>query len=94
MLALRVLPGQKLWKTREHYPSWFIERFAMAGERKSQKTHSPRLSLPASTVELPYLMVAIMAFGRQSCFYPALLSFRVIADIGVSHGRQFTGGVF
>jgi hypothetical protein len=45
-------------------------------------------------IELLSLVVAVMAFGRQSCINPALFPFRVVTDVGISHGRQFTGGVF
>lgn len=33
------------------------------------------------------------AFGGQLGVEPILFAFRVVADIGVSHRRQFTGGV-
>ena len=34
-----------------------------------------------------------LAFHRQSGVNPALLAFRIISHVGVSHGRQFPGGV-
>src|SRR5438270_14008837 len=33
------------------------------------------------------------AFDGELGVEPALLAFGVIADVGISHGRQFTGGV-
>jgi len=61
--------------------------------RKWQSAANPPLPLRISRFKLLYPAVAVMAFGRQSCRDPALFSFRVVTDIGVSHGRQFTGGV-
>jgi hypothetical protein len=37
--------------------------------------------------------VLVMAVCGQSGFHPALLAFSVISHVGITHGRQFPGGV-
>jgi hypothetical protein len=49
---------------------------------------------PISLFLLLHFVDAGMAFGRQSRIHPSLFAFRVITDVRISHGRQFTGGVF
>src|ERR1700728_2478361 len=33
-------------------------------------------------------------FHRVPCFHPALFALRIMPNVRVAHGRQFTGGVF
>jgi hypothetical protein len=40
------------------------------------------------------LPVSVLAFNRQPGLYPVLFSSGVIAHVDVSHGHQFTGGLF
>ena len=39
------------------------------------------------------MTLVLMPFQRQSRLHPALLTLSVVDNIGVSHRRQFTGGV-
>jgi hypothetical protein len=49
--------------------------------------------MPALITSLDFVDVSL-AFGGQPRFHPALFAFCVIPYVRISHGRQFTGGVF
>jgi hypothetical protein len=40
------------------------------------------------------LPVCVFAFDREPCLDPVLLSPAVVTHVDVSHGHQFTGGLF
>jgi hypothetical protein len=38
-------------------------------------------------------VVVVLTFNRKAGLDPILFSFSVIADLRITHGRQFTGGL-